>query len=233
MHHLRCALLTTAAVIGFASIASAADMPIKAPAPVIAPLKWYVSLYGGWSKARDYNFDFVSNTSGVHIPYSVSLDNGWVIGGTFGREVTNYLRIEVDVSTSHHQFSDNYASATFVGLGESGSMRMTTVTGNAWVSAPVGPISLYAGGGAGVGFVRADLTLTNGAGAQFSGSDSGFALVGGAGVRYAFTSNIEGDLGYRYRTTRHVDIPSSITAWSTTSVNIVTQAIQGGLTFKF
>lgn len=52
MHRLPCALLTAAAAIGFASVASAADMPVKAPmAPVAAPYNWtgfYAGLEGGW-----------------------------------------------------------------------------------------------------------------------------------------------------------------------------------------
>jgi len=45
MHRLQCALLATVAVIGFASIASAADMPMKA-APMVAPVAAYN--WAGW-----------------------------------------------------------------------------------------------------------------------------------------------------------------------------------------
>lgn len=56
MRRLQCALLAAVAVIGFASIASAADMPTKAPA-AIAPYNWtgcYVGVNGGygWNNGR-------------------------------------------------------------------------------------------------------------------------------------------------------------------------------------
>jgi opacity protein-like surface antigen len=237
---MRRLLLSTAAVaaLGMVSVpgASAADIPAPvykaAPAPL---MNWYVEIYGGWTKMRNYNFDFVSVPGGVHFPYTVGFDNGWVVGGAIGRQVINWLRIELDVSHGRNNNS-TYVGATppiFVGTGVTGSMRMTTVTGNAWVSMPLGPLNPYIGGGAGWGRVSGDLTTTNGAGAQYSGSDNGFALVGGAGVRFAAWSNVELDLGYRYRTVRNVSIPSSIAGFTTASSNVATHAVQLGAIFKF
>jgi outer membrane immunogenic protein len=62
MRRVHCALLATVAVIGFASIASAADMPVKAPmytkAPIVAPQYDWSGLYVGghigylWGRTR-------------------------------------------------------------------------------------------------------------------------------------------------------------------------------------
>ena len=55
MRRFQCTLLATVALVGFASTASAADMPVKAPiykAPVVAPLyNWtgpYIGIAGGY-----------------------------------------------------------------------------------------------------------------------------------------------------------------------------------------
>ena len=58
MRRLQCALLATAAVIGFASIASAADMPTKEPVYKAAPVPmynwtgWYVGANAGYAWGR-------------------------------------------------------------------------------------------------------------------------------------------------------------------------------------
>ena len=62
MRRFQCALLATVAAIGFASIASAADMPTKAPAYVAAPswAGWYVGLNAGYGWGRDKRDDQIA-----------------------------------------------------------------------------------------------------------------------------------------------------------------------------
>src|ERR1019366_5274470 len=52
MRRFHCAALAAVAVLGFTSVASAADMPVKAPAPIVAPLyNWtgpYIGIAGGY-----------------------------------------------------------------------------------------------------------------------------------------------------------------------------------------
>jgi outer membrane immunogenic protein len=75
MHRLRCALLATVAVIGLTSIASAADLPTKAPvykAPVAAPApSWtgfYIGLNAGYAWGRS-SADTSVNCSTAPAPF--------------------------------------------------------------------------------------------------------------------------------------------------------------------
>ena len=52
MRHFHCAILATVALIGIASVASAADLPVKATPMVVAPVApswtgWYIGVNGG------------------------------------------------------------------------------------------------------------------------------------------------------------------------------------------
>jgi len=82
MRRFQCSLLATFAAIGFASIASAADMPVKAPmAPVYATYNWtgwYVGLQGGAAWGRAEQTDAAGFTSGRYNT------RGGLVGGTLG-----------------------------------------------------------------------------------------------------------------------------------------------------
>src|ERR1019366_5596678 len=97
MRRFHCAALAAVAVLGFTSVASAADMPVKAPAPIVAPLyNWtgpYIGIAGGYGWGH-------SGQTDPGIPCSVFSDlyldsltcakdgsyavNGGIIGGTLG-----------------------------------------------------------------------------------------------------------------------------------------------------
>lgn len=92
MRRFYCATLIGFAVFGFASVASAADLPVKAPvAPVAAPYSWtgfYVgaNIGGGWG-SRDVDFSpndplmgFIFGTDGASPP-ATSFRSSGVIGG--------------------------------------------------------------------------------------------------------------------------------------------------------
>lgn len=229
--------ISVAAMLAGLQPAFSADMPVKAvaaPAPVA--LHWYATVFGGVSRADDYKFNFANDATGARFGYTVSLDYGYVFGGAFGREIHPNIRIEVEVAHSRYKFSDDYRSGTFAGQGESGSMRVTTVTGNAWFGVPTGVWGAwaYAGAGVGVGFVDGSLTVTNGAGRQFDGDDKGLAVMLGNGVRIPVARNFELDLGYRFRLVSNINFPSAIAGFSVKEgSNITTHSFQGALTLKF
>jgi outer membrane immunogenic protein len=86
MRRLQCALLVAVAAIGGASIASAADMPVKAPvykAPIMAPVYNWTGFYigghigGAWS-----NVD-VSDPTGIFAPAgsSIGMNGTGLLGG--------------------------------------------------------------------------------------------------------------------------------------------------------
>jgi outer membrane immunogenic protein len=75
MHRLLCAALAAAAVFGFASMASAADLPVKGPvykAPLFADYNWtgfYVGGNVGYSWGRQDNS--LVNTGGVTLFWGI------------------------------------------------------------------------------------------------------------------------------------------------------------------
>ena len=89
MNRFKCALLT--AVAGFASIASAADMPTKAPVgPVVMPFSWSglyvgVNLGGGWGNSTgdldSFSSSFAPSVAGGAVPGSLGVKSSGVIGG--------------------------------------------------------------------------------------------------------------------------------------------------------
>ena len=85
--------LATVAVIGFASIASAADMPVKAPvyrAPVATVYNWsgcYIGLNAGGGWARTEFTNTVNTTAFGHLDpgESFTYDNSGFVGGRSNR----------------------------------------------------------------------------------------------------------------------------------------------------
>jgi outer membrane immunogenic protein len=90
MRRFQCALLAAIAVVGFASIASAADMPTKAPirkAVGLAPISWtgcYVgaNVGGGWGKEELVTAATANVAAGQDLG-KPSL-SGWIGGGQIG-----------------------------------------------------------------------------------------------------------------------------------------------------
>ena len=69
MRRLQCALLAAVAAIGFASIASAADMPVKARPMVVAPYNWtgfYIGATAGYGWGRYTLGDATGDGPGVN-----------------------------------------------------------------------------------------------------------------------------------------------------------------------
>jgi outer membrane immunogenic protein len=87
MRRFQCALVAAVAAIGFASVASAADMPVKAPAQ--APVRhweWtgcYIGIAGGGVWGRTHNVDTSPGFVGLTVtdPFNLS---GAIVGGTIG-----------------------------------------------------------------------------------------------------------------------------------------------------
>jgi len=136
-------VLATAAFAAItASSALAADMPVKARAPIVEVWtwdKWYVGLNGGYSWGRsDTSGTFYNNNTGAQLSptqhTTLNLD-GWVFGGQIGKNWQNgqwVFGIEADGQWS----------------GEKGSALFTCVTPNA----PFGNVcnQITAGPGTGV-----------------------------------------------------------------------------------
>ena len=85
------ATLAAIAVLGFASMASAADLPVKAPiytkAPIMVPMyNWtgfYIGLNAGYSWGRQEN-DLVVTATGATLFSNSDHLNGFIGGGQIG-----------------------------------------------------------------------------------------------------------------------------------------------------
>lgn len=105
MRRFQCVLLAAVTVIGFASVASAADMPVKGPvykAPVAIPYSWTGFYVGGsvgarWAdvdwdttelniggapdqSTRSANFDSTSFRGGLYVGYNWQFAPLWIVG---------------------------------------------------------------------------------------------------------------------------------------------------------
>jgi opacity protein-like surface antigen len=175
---LRHVLLTTVAAVSFSGAALAADaVPQGSP--------WYIG--AGFGTISTGNFD-------VNEVNSADPSAGYKAGGFIGRNFTDNLRGEVEVS---YQSSD----ADCID-GKSGSVEIEfsdlMVLGNAWLDIPVREnAALYVGGGVGMGnfSIEGDPAPDNNASAW------GFAYQAGAGARMDITETMTLDLGYRYQGT--------------------------------
>jgi outer membrane immunogenic protein len=101
MRRFQCALLAAVAAIGFTSIASAADMPVKAPVYKVAPAiaapnwaGWYIGANAGWVGSADNTITNTGTDTGTHglgssiggeIPAAIDLGySGFIGGGQLG-----------------------------------------------------------------------------------------------------------------------------------------------------
>lgn len=225
-------LIAATALSGFlalTSVANAADPIVDDPGH-----NWYVSVFGGYTFADDYNFDFI-NAGGVDFPYSVSFDDGFVIGSAVGMVFNENIRFEVEVAHSVNDFGDDYVSddGGFVALDERGNVGITTVLANVWLNANMDFVQPYIGGGVGIGIVDGDLSHSNGSLDSLDGSDVGFAAQAGAGLRFPASDSFEIDLSYRLRAVFDAEIDSAISGFSASSEDFYTHTVQAGVNILF
>ena len=186
MRRFQSALLAAAAAFGFASVACAADMPVKAP--VAAPLApvwtgFYVGLNGGYGWADGTTIGHLDDN-----PQGISPKGGFG-GGQIGYNFqigSIVLGAEADF-----QGSGLKDSMTDLNFGDSFSSKMDwfgTVRGRiGYTFNPVNPLLVYFTGGFAYGHIVTDVTSPSllGAPYHFSGTSTGYTL--GGGVEYKIT----------------------------------------------
>lgn len=209
------------------------SMPSFAADPYVADPQWYITGFAGYAFAEDYESAFVNNITGAQVDYNVSMDDGFVIGGALGYIWNPNIRTELELSYGSNEFGNDYRSAGFVGLGESGSIDSFMVFANTWFNHSLGWVDPYIGGGVGVAFSHGDLSLTNGAGNQFSSNETDLAAQFGAGLRFPVSSNVEIDASYRLRAVFDLEFDSDIAGFSNKGSDFITHTAQLGLTYKF
>lgn len=234
MHRIQCALLATVAVIGFASIASAADMPVKAR-PMVSPVyNWtgfYIGVNGGygWSPYSDQ----LTDLSNAPILFSGLSPKGGFGGGQIGYNWQPVgsplvLGIEADFQGSNIKNSQTWALATSTSQVTSfGTVRGRI--GYAWDT-----WLLYGTGGFAFGHVNN--SEIGGIAYTSSSNGSGYAL--GGGIEYAFMPKWSVKAEYQYITLGN-HVPTSPAGVALTSFPGVTvhrdafNTVRLGLNYKF
>jgi outer membrane immunogenic protein len=197
MRRLQSVLLATVAAIGFASIASAADMPVKAPVYKAAPVamyNWsgfYIGANGGWgssSKCWDY-----AGTAAV--PLATYLSEGChnATGGMIGGQIGYNWQVASWVFGLEAQFDwanlkgSNVSAAfpTFTNQSKIDGLGLFTGRiGYAWNNA-----MLYAKGGAAVANDKYNYYPTATGIDTGTASETRWGGVVGVGLEYGFTPN--------------------------------------------
>ena len=145
-------LIGSAAFAVAATVANAADMPVKAPAPV--PLvqqqvSGYLEVYGGWASTNFRHTVCAVGGPCFQDPFDF---DGWVLGGA-GRAnawIGSAMSVQLDVQGEGTSYKNNYP---FFG-GEHISTHSYLIGGHAnWRNAQTGLLGVFAGAGdAGGGF---------------------------------------------------------------------------------
>jgi opacity protein-like surface antigen len=233
--------LATVAVIGFASLASAADLPVKAPvykAPAVAPLyNWtgpYIGIAGGYGWGHSNQTDpGIPTDIGTPLADGSFAANGGLIGGTLGynwQQGPWVFGVEGDYSWADISGSSNTCGASS-GIPHSCGTKLESlgtlrgrigyaigVTGN-WLP--------YVTGGLAVGEVKAWDDFT-----PASGSDFRAGWTVGGGVEVGITQNWRAKIEYLY-----VDLGSqqmfNIVPGVPETVSFTANIIRAGVNYAF
>jgi opacity protein-like surface antigen len=178
--------------------------------------RFYANIHGGWvfsSVSDDVAFDTDPTTGpttpnlGPTITSQGISKPGYVVGAAIGREFDGGFRFEGELNYSNasidhvHVVSTNNV-ATPADIPATGSGSSITDMFNAFLSASLGPVTPYVGGGAGIAYFTANNIVAGPA--TLKGSDWGLAYQLIAGADFAATQNIS--VGARYRYVRVTDL---------------------------
>jgi opacity protein-like surface antigen len=171
----------TAITLASASV-SAADL-----ASVSAGYKPYVSVFGGASLLNSFTVGGINT-------YTLNPKVGYILGAAVGVKWNDVLRTELELS--HSVWAIDHATPTYDGA--SGNINATYLLGNVWADLPTqSAFTPYVGGGLGVGWANADVTIGGHEGLINGNSSLAFQI--GAGVKFAASDKVDIDIGYRFK----------------------------------
>jgi OOP family OmpA-OmpF porin len=175
---------------------------IVEPPPEEPTLSWYVSIFGGWSKADEFDGDI--EYSGYDYDFEADVDDGFTAGIAAGAQISEWLRGEIELSGNWHDAGGDFDyTIGGYGLDVDGDVDALFVLGNVWWDIPVGEVFRpYLGGGLGFGRLSVDISADTVAGYDYDLFDDdawGFAYQLGVGVAFGFADNFGLDVGYRYK----------------------------------
>ena len=229
-------LLGTSLAVGLAlagGSAFAADLMAPPTAPAMAaPSGAYASVFGGATLGARITGSYTS------VPYmpTFPLDTGYILGVTFGANVTPNLRGELELSYTNHSATGTTTSVP-TGAGfthtfaESGSVSTLYLLGNLWYDFDGGSaITPYIGGGLGAGYVMPN--FTSGSWSYSTGYLAPAAQIG-VGVKFALADKVDLDLGYRLKATFNGTMIGNGMSSDVSGTSTLDQSVQVGLNFGF
>ena len=173
--------------LGLLACVSFAAITLASASVSAADYKPYVSVFGGASLLNSFT------VTGPNT-YTLYPKTGYVLGGAVGVKWNDVLRTELELS--HSAWAIDHATPTYDGA--SGSINATYLLGNLWADLPTqSAFTPYIGGGLGIGWANADVTIGSNEG-LINGSSS-FAFQIGGGVKIAATDKVDIDIGYRFK----------------------------------
>ena len=244
MHRIAIALVSTTCLsFGFAQVASAADMPVKALKAPPAVVTWTGCFIGGNVGTLRARYDWANGSPAfgpVGTPDVRNTPTGSVVGGQAGCDYQTgqwVLGIQGDYDSARARGRDvAFATSTF-GAGtqlESRMRNLASVTGRvgyAWDRF--------------LGYVRGGGAWTRNEFAQFSpagvfidtASDRRGGWTVGVGGEYAFTSNVSAFIEYDHYDFRSRTVPFFLVATGAFTFNeIIRQrvdVVKGGINFRW
>jgi outer membrane immunogenic protein len=262
MRRFQSAALAAVAVVGFASVACAADMPVKAAtppmAPVATPFNWY-GFYIGGQIGYDWGHEAINLTPDVNytaaflagnVPYSLAANPRGVLGGIQWGSNWQFGHIVLGTA-SDFSFSDIKASQTsFATVGPAvvtsvGSQKLT------WLSTMrvragytvMDNLLLYGTGGLADGRASASSSVTVtgacGGGGNCPGGSATKTLWGwaaGGGRDYAM-GHWSVDVEYLHYDLGHLNYnmtdPTLPGAFIAASTKFSGDNVRGGLNYRF
>jgi hypothetical protein len=171
-------LTSTAAFAVAATIANAADMPVKAPvAPAaVQQATGYVEVYGGWASTR---FRDTFCEVGVGCETFSETFRGWALGGA-GRGnywISPNMSVQLDAQAEGTSYKENFGG----GFNENFSNHSYLIGGHiSWRDSQRGLLGVFAGAGdAGGGFLEAKRHVVGGVEGQLYWNQFTLYLQGG------------------------------------------------------
>jgi outer membrane immunogenic protein len=230
MRRFHCATLATVAAIGFASVASAADMPTKAPAyaPPVA-FSWtgfYVGgqVGGGWASSTTTDVDATASYPAGFVDSAINYSG--VLGGLYGgfNYQINQFVIGIDGDYSWADLTGSGSDTSPINGGHTNYSDkikwVATLTGRLGYAMNYNWMIFVKGGGAWADFSGSSATFSA-AGVNTSNGTASETRTGwtiGGGTEWGFAPHWSAKLEYDY-------VDFSTANWNSTLTNVATGAV--------
>jgi outer membrane immunogenic protein len=240
MRRFRCAALAAVAVASFASLASAADMPMKA-APMVAPAFSWTGFYlggdvgYGWGTSKGQGLN-AAGAAGTGPAYNFDVTGG-LGGGFLGYNYQiNQFVVGVEADWQGADLKGN--SPPTLSTSGSGPYTVSTkVTSDGSLRARLGFAAdhwlVFATGGRAWGSASTSYGFTGAPIPFYTNSFHGDGWTGGVGAEYAITNNWLARLEYRYTDLGSHTFVNAPANSSETGDRVTVNDVRLGVAYKF